>query len=222
LAPGTLVIFHTLQQRIFVAGNDKQMVNEQAALEYLKEKIKAFISIEADDMEAIVSQFECRKIAKDDFLLHEDEYCNFWGFIFEGLVRVYTYTEKAEEYTNGFAREGSFITESASFFTQSPALENMVALEDTLLIVTDYSKLQQLFNDYPVFEKFARILYESRLAEFKRRIHHRIHFDAQTRYLYFIENQPELARRLPLKHIASYLNITDSTLSRIRRKIVHS
>lgn len=106
-----------------------------------------------------------------------------------------------------------------SFYSQSPGLENLVALEDTVLLCTTHPRLQQLFADFPAFEKFGRVLYETILTQMKRRILYRLHFDAQTRYLHLLETQPDLLRRVPLKHLASYLNITDSTLSRIRKKI---
>lgn len=187
--------------------------------EELKSRIRAAVRVSEEELALIVSQFECRPIAKNAALLREGGRCDFWGFVQAGLVRVYTHTATGEEFTNGFAKEGAFITEAVSFYSQSPSLENMVALEDTVLVCTTYFKLQQLFADFPAFEKFGRILYEATLSQLKRRILYRIHFDAQARYQHLLATQPDLLRRVPLKHIASYLNITDSTLSRIRRKI---
>jgi len=207
---------------IALQGLQAMVKNETACFEYLRNKIRSLIAINDPDLETIVARFRYRKIAKDDMLLREGGQCDFWGFVHTGLLRVYTHTDTGEEYTNGFAREDSFVTESSSFFSQVPSLENFFALEDTEIVYIDHPKLQKLYLDLPDFNKFARILYESRLAEIKKRIMHRIHFDAQSRYLYFIKNQPELARRVPLKYIASYLSVTDSTLSRIRRKIVHA
>jgi CRP-like cAMP-binding protein len=196
------------------------MIIDKNHSQYLKQKINSLVSINDDDLDSIVSRFECRKIAKDDFLLREGERCDFWGFIFQGLLRIYMFTDAGDEYTNGFPKEDSLISEFAGFYTGTPSLENIVALEDTILLCVDQPALSKLFDEFPAFERYGRILYENTISQFKRRIHHRIRFDAQTRYLYFIENQAELARRVPLKYIASYLNVTDSTLSRIRRKIV--
>lgn len=198
------------------------MQQQQDSVENLEKKIRATVPIGEDDLRAIVSQFECRKIPKNGFLLKEGSHCDFWGFIDTGLVRVYSFTDTGEEYTNGFVREDGFITESVSFYTQSVSTENMQALEDTLLMCIDFATLQQLYDRFPAFDKFARILLEQRLVGLKRRILYRVQLDAQSRYLHFLETQPDLMQRVPLKYIASYLSITDSTLSRIRRKLLHS
>lgn len=198
------------------------MKDNKEFFEDLKERIRSLVWMDDNDLEAVVNQFECRKIVKNDFLLKEGDRCDFWGFVHTGLVRSYTYTDTGEEYTNGCIRENGFITESLSFFAQSKSLVNVVALEDTQLVYVNYIKLQKLYEGFPVFEKFARILYEERLAGMKAGILYRVQLDAKSRYLHFVKTQPELLKRVPLKYIASYLNITDSTLSRIRRKTLHS
>jgi CRP-like cAMP-binding protein len=198
------------------------MENRQSGFESLKTRIRALININDADLEAIVNRFEYRNTAKNDFLLKEGGRCDFWGFVDIGLMRVYSHINTGEEYTNGFAKEGGFITESMSFFTQSASLENFIAIEDTTIICISPLKLKRLYEDFPVFERFSRILYETRMVEIKARILYRVQLDAQSRYLNFIKTQPELIKRVPLKYIASYLSITDSTLSRIRRKTLHT
>ena len=192
-------------------------------MEYFEEitkRLRACEGMSEAEVTRITAAFDCRKFAKGALLLQEGSQCDFWGFVGVGLVRVYTHTATGEEYTNGFVREGAFLTEIVSFYTQSPSLENLVALEDTVLVYTTFSKLQKLFKESAAFEKFGRLLYEQLLTQLKQRILYRIRFDAQTRYRHLLETQPELLRRVPLKYLASYLNITDSTLSRIRRKLV--
>jgi CRP-like cAMP-binding protein len=189
-------------------------------LELLKARIRGAVRIDESELEEIVRSFEIRRFARDEYLLREGGRCGFWGFITEGLVRVYSITDAGEEYTNWFVREDGFIVEFLSFYLREPSLENVVALEDTVLVCVDYSALQQLYAASPAFEKFARMLYEQSFGEMKKRILHRVHFDAETRYRHFMETQPELLQRVPLKYIASYLSVTDSTLSRIRRKIL--
>lgn len=195
------------------------MKNKQDAVNQLKEQIRTRVQIDEDHLEAIASQFEWRTIAKNKFLLKEGDRCDFWGFVQAGLLRVYLVDSAGQEFTNGFYREGSLITESVSFFTASRSLESIETLEDTTLLCVNFSKLQKLYDEYPAFDKFARTLYEQLLVGLKTRIHHRVQFDAQTRYLHLMETQPELLQRVSLKHIASYLSITDSTLSRIRLKV---
>ena len=127
--------------------------------------------------------------------------------------------DSGDEYTIGCVLQESFITESLSFFKRIPSTINIHALEDSVLIFISFEKLQQVFLKFPGFENFARKIYEDRLATIKSRLLFRVQLDATERYRYLLKTQPELVKRVPLKYIASYLGIIDSTLSRIRRKI---
>jgi len=192
---------------------------DAVAFEFLKCRVNNYITLNDQEILDISKYFEVCSFSKNQFLLKEGHICDFWGFIQQGLVRSYSLTGDGDEYTLGCMYEGSFISESLSFSQRSPSLVNVHALEDTVLICISYAKLQELYIKYPIFEKIARMLYEERLASVKARILYRVQLSATERYIHFINTQPELIKRVPLKYIASYLNITDSTLSRIRRKI---
>jgi CRP-like cAMP-binding protein len=194
---------------------------DAAAFEFIKCKVSSYTTLNDQEIQSILDSFQVRFFAKKQFLLREGQICDFWGFVQQGLVRSYSLTTKGDEYTLGCIREGSFISESLSFSKRSPSCVNVHALEDTVLIFVTYAKLQELYLKYPAYEKFARMLYEERLASAKERILYRLQLRATERYIHFINTQPELIKRVPLKYIASYLSITDSTLSRIRRKISH-
>jgi len=188
-------------------------------LEFLRRKIRGFTEIPGEHLEEITGRFESRVFGKREYLLKEGETCNFWGFIQRGLIRSYSLDDGGEEYTIGCVPEENFITESLSFFRRMPSSVNIHALEETVLICISFEKLQQLFVQFPEFERLARKIYEERLATIKSRLLFRVQLDATERYRYLLKMQPELVKRVPLKYIASYLGITDSTLSRVRRKI---
>ena len=170
------------------------------------------------DIAQIISRFECRAFSKHALLLREGEPGDFWGFVQVGLVRLSTHTA-GDEYTNGFAREGAFLTDIVSFSTQAPSQENRAALEDTELLYLPHAGLQQVFQEFPAFEQFGRRLCEDLLVQIKQRVFHRIHAEAPARYRHLLHTQPDLLRRVPLNYLASYLSVTGSTLSRIRRRL---
>jgi len=190
-----------------------------SSITFLSQKLLAYADFTAEQLSKIVNHFEFCIYHKNQYLLKEGEICDFWGFIQHGLIRSYSLKDDGEEYTIGCIYEGSFISESLSFIKRIPSSVNIHALEDTTLIFISFEKLQQLFLKYPEFESFARKLYEDRLASIKSRLLFRIQLNATDRYCYLLKIQPELIKRVPLKYIASYLGITDSTLSRIRHKI---
>lgn len=153
------------------------------AFDTLRTAILSYVPMSATDLEGIAAHFEVRFFARNSFLLRKGQPCLFWGFVHEGLVRSYTIGRGGEEHTNWLIREGSFVTEYVSFLQRTPSQVTAHALEDTTLIVTDYERLQQLYE----------------------------------RYQYLLDTQPDLLLRVPLKYIASWLGVTESSLSRIRQ-----
>lgn len=190
-----------------------------STIAFLSQKLLAYADFTAGQLNEIVRHFEFCVYCKNEYLLKEGEICDFWGFIQDGLVRSYSLKDDGGEHTIGCILEGSFISESLSFIKRIPSTVNIHALENTTLIFISFENLQQLFLKYPDFESFARKLYEDRLASTKSRLLFRIQLNATDRYCYLLKIQPEIIKRVPLKYIASYLGITDSTLSRIRRKL---
>jgi CRP-like cAMP-binding protein len=189
------------------------------AITFLSQKIRAYADFTDEDLKKVLENFESRIYNRNQYLLKEGEICDFWGFIERGLIRSYSLKDDGEEYTIGCIPEDNFISESLSFVKRIPSSVNIHALEDTTLIFISYEKLQRLYLRFPEFERLARKLYEDRLASIKSRLLFRIQLNATDRYCYLLKAQPELIKRVPLKYIASYLGITDSTLSRVRRKI---
>ena len=184
---------------------------------FLRQAFGAYLPLEPAELALILPCFTLRRVAKNDFLLTSGNVCDFWGFVGHGLLRVYSTTEKGEDYTGWFVKEGDFLTEYASFHYQRPSLENIIALEDTELLVVNYAQLQDLYAQFPAFDRLCRRLYEKQMADIKQRILFRVRHPARVRYQQLLTQHPALVQRVPLKFLASYLGITDSTLSRIRR-----
>ena len=194
-------------------------MQEHESFETLRSKIRSLVQITDPDLDKILAYFESKTFEKNTHLLKEGNRCHFWGFIHQGLLRSYMYDAKGVELTNWLIKEGAFITDYPSFKTGSASVINVIALEDTTIVVTDFEKLQQLYTHFPLFEKFARILLENALMGVKERVAQRVHLTATERYQQLVQIQPDLLQRVPLKYIASFLSITESSLSRIRRNI---
>lgn len=194
-------------------------MSEKEMTSWLTKQFRQFIPLVDETAASIATNFSIRKVDKGELLLKEGQYGDWWGFVYQGLFRSYSYNDQEIEYTNGFFREGSFTCELISFSGAAVSHTSVVALEDSLILCVNKPTLDALFRNYPDFEKFGRILYEKLLVGYKQRNLFRVRLNARERYLHFIESEPELIKRVPLKYIASYLSVTDTSLSRIRRNL---
>lgn len=187
------------------------------AFDTLRETILSLVPMPPADLEGVVAHFDVRFVPRNGFLLRKGHPCLFWGFIHSGLVRSYTIGRNGDEHTNWLISKGGFVTEYVSFLQQTPSVVNAHALEDTTLVVTDYERLQRLYERYPLFERFARLRLEKAMVAIKENARRRAHQNATERYQHLLDTQPDLVQRVPLMYVASWLGITESSLSRIRR-----
>ncbi|MBB5646687.1 Crp/Fnr family transcriptional regulator [Pedobacter cryoconitis] len=194
-------------------------MSEKEITIWLTKQLRLFIPIKDNDAAQIASLFKFRTVSKGGYLLKEGQYGDWWGFVYQGLLRSYSCDANNIEYTNAFFREGSFTCELVSFSGAAVSQTNVIAIEDSHILCVNKPTLDRLFRNYPDFERFGRLLYEKILIEYKQRNLFRVRLNAHERYLHFLTHEPELIQRVPLKYIASYLNVTDTSLSRIRRKL---
>lgn len=151
-------------------------------------------------------------------LLHcEGTICNRFFIIHKGLARAYYYKD-AKDITAHFAIEKTTITAIDSFIQRKKSRYNIELLEDTSLSYINYDDWKKLLEDKPHYEKYARIFLENIYIDIAERIEDLLFYSAKERYEKLIQKFPTLQQRVNLGHIASYIGITQETLSRIRAK----
>ncbi len=165
--------------------------------------------------------FSSRKLLKNETLWKENEICTHLAFIKNGLV--YCYHNKAEkEIVTNLYFENSLFYDDFSFIRQEPCILTYVALETTELIVIPRIALYEMFDKYKSFERLGRMMVErNHTISMKEQLNFNGN-KAEKKYVSLAASQPGLIQRVPLKIIASYLNITPEHLSRIRKKLAVS
>ena len=158
-----------------------------------------------------------KTVKNGQLITRNGDRCSDMYFIESGLIRGFYYNEE-KEITNWFAREGEFATGFYSFITQTPSFENIEAVEDCELTQMPYRQLQQLYIHFPETERIGRLLTETYYIKLEGRLLGLQFTTAKERYDNLIKNNPSLVLRAPLGHVASYLGMTQETLSRIRAK----
>lgn len=169
-------------------------------------------------LDGIVAQFEERHFVKNEFLLKEGKVSNDYLFLVGGFMRAYTHDLSGEEVTTNFFTKNRVVFEAASFFMRTVSTENIQAVTDCQGFVITFEKLNMLFHTIPEFREFGRMMLVKEFAVFKQRTLALINQTAEERYANLILTNSELFQYAQLKHIASYLGITDTSLSRIRRE----
>jgi CRP-like cAMP-binding protein len=141
--------------------------------------------------------------------------CKTIYFVKEGAVRIF-YFKDATDITESFEFENAFVARAESLFTGKPSRKAIQALEDTVLIAIDSTKLFKLFDTHTDLERLFRKIIERSYVNTVNRIESLQFNTADERYKTLLNETPDVLKRIPLKFIASFLGITQVSLSRIR------
>lgn len=171
------------------------------------------ISREAEQAIADISSIVTVKKNKD--LQPIGHTCKTIYFIKKGVARIY-YFKDGIDITERFFFENSIIARVESLFTGKPSRKAIQILEDAEIIAINSTQLFKLYDAYPEIERLFRKIFESAYVETVNRIEGIQFHSAEERYCALISETPNILIRVPLKYVASYLGITQVSLSRIR------
>lgn len=144
--------------------------------------------------------------------------CKTIYFLEKGMARIFYFKEHVD-ITESFSFENQLVVRYESLFTGKPSKKGIELLEDSDIIAIDATQLFKLFDKCPDVERLFRKITEVALVEQINRIESLQFHTAEERYKSLLTESPDILKRVPLKHIASYLGITPVSLSRIRASI---
>jgi CRP-like cAMP-binding protein len=124
----------------------------------------------------------------------------------------------SHEVSSWFMKEGDVIISVESFFNQTQSYESIQSVEDCEVFCIDYNQLEDIYRTFPEFNFVSRILLQRYYTLSEQRLYSLRMQRSQERYDYLMENHAELFLRVPAKYLASYLGITEVTLSKIKSK----
>lgn len=175
-------------------------------------------SLSSKSREAVLSLCSLISIGKNQNLQEIGQKCRTIYFVKEGLARIY-YLKDGIEVTEYFAFENDLIIRAESLFRDKPSSKAIQALENTIFIGIPADELFSLFDQFSDIERLFRKIIEQAYVHTVNRIETIQFHSAEERYAQLLEEKPSLIQRIPLKHIASYLGITQVSLSRIRASL---
>ena len=184
----------------------------------VKKIFSRIIPVDEEYLDVFFAAFKPASYQKGDFFVKEGQVSRYIGFILKGCLMC-VYNKDGKEYIDEFSMDNEFISAYASFITGAPADKDIICLEDCDLLILGYSKLQELFEMNPAFERTGRLIAEMLFINWQQRAKSLLLDDAEGRYLKLIHNRPDLVQRVPQYLVAQYLGVSPETLSRIRRNI---
>lgn len=184
-----------------------------------KNFILGISSISTKSWDKLSTLFESRVLEKGDYFVREGQIAKELAFLETGIIRVFYRNEKGAEYNKQLLVNPCLIGGYASLITNSQAQINQQALTHCTIHVAQYSEIQACYSTFPEIERMARILAENLFVDKEQREIEIATLDAEKRYQIFKQKFPNIEQQIPQYHIASYLGITPTQLSRIRKKL---
>ena len=177
-------------------------------------KYVAFSDIEIDE---IYTQFTCKTVNKNEFILKEGQTCQSHFFVTKGLLRSFYIDPKGKEKITQFALENWWITNMESFTKETPSRSYIQAIDNTEILLINKNNLEKLYISHPKLERLFRLVTEELLINVQRRHDFYLEIKSKSKYDSFAKFFPNFMQRVPQYMIASYLKITPEYLSELRK-----
>lgn len=174
-----------------------------------------------DEVSIFASMLVVKELKKKEFFLHSGKIQKVLGFVTKGLIRSFYIDRNGNEITVGFYSEGDYATHYPAFITRQPSLYFIQCLEPTSFVCFSYEDQQSIYQQFPSFERYGRLVAEGYLKKQQSRIESFIFQTAEERYIDFVKHYPTLFNRISLSHLSSFLGIERQTLTRIRHKLAY-
>ena len=171
-----------------------------------------------EELEMIIPKFKRIEFKKNEYLLSEGNTASHYWFVESGYIRSFVIDFQGNDISTNFCTTGEIVIDWPSFFLRTPTRENIQALTDCVCWQLDFETFQSLFHGIKRFREQGRTTLVGSYFALKKHSLSLVADQAADRYQQLIREKPHLLQNVSLKHIATYLGITDTSLSRIRKE----
>jgi CRP-like cAMP-binding protein len=171
-----------------------------------------------DEIDMICTYFLEESLAREQMLFREGDRYKKIAFVTKGILRVYVTDGGGDEIVKNFVEEENFISDTESFDNNSPSVINVSAVTDCILLTLSKSDAEILSDRMPQWAYMMKMGAMQAMNDMIRKQNFLRIGNSIDKYNHFVKNFPALAQKVPLKYIASFLSITQSSLSRIRKQ----
>jgi CRP-like cAMP-binding protein len=185
----------------------------------LEQFIKSHGEIGEKELQQIIKLFKPIKTTRNEMLCNLGQVCKHFYFIKKGCLRLYEIDAKGNEVTGYFALENSIMSANTSFILEKPSRDCLVSLEPSELLVINRSDFYELVNTLPPLANVYHQFIEFAFIHSQMRIYSFLGMEGIDKLKWVMEHEPKLLSRISSKAVASYLGMTNSTLSKLRAKL---
>ncbi|MCU0434504.1 MAG: Crp/Fnr family transcriptional regulator [Bacteroidia bacterium] len=175
-------------------------------------------NFETEQHQLILSQFKHHTFNKNDFLIPYDQVAGYYFFLESGYARSYAMNPEGDDITTKFFGPGDIVIDWHSYFLKSKSRESIQAITKCTAWKIHFEDFMKLFK-IEAFREVGRTRLVNNYFELKSHSVSMIADPAKERYMNLVKAKPDIVQSVPLKQIATYLGVTDTSLSRIRKEI---
>ena len=184
-------------------------------------KIKSIIRLSKKAEEYLFSISTEKSLPKGEILVRQGLAVKKTYFVTDGCIRSYFIDKNGKEHTLQFAIKDWWISDFIAIYNKEIATLTVECITDSTIIEFSSRELDGIYSLFPEFEAFQRKNLERHVVSLHKRILNQLQLTAQERYDLFLKQYPDIEQYTPNYHIASYLGITQQSLSRIRAEKVN-
>jgi CRP-like cAMP-binding protein len=179
-------------------------------------RIKSSITLSSKAEEYVVSIGKEKSVSKGDVLIRQGQAVKNTYFVKDGCIRAYCIDKNGKEHTLQFAIKNWWISDFMAIYNNELSTLTIECITNSNIIEFNAKKLDGIYSIFPEFEAFQRKNLERHIVSLHKRILNQLQLTAPERYELFLNQYPDIEQYTPNYHIASYLGITQQSLSRIR------
>ena len=202
-----------------VSGNCKLKLRNLIIMDTNLEKfISKYVNLSDVELENITNKFKSRIVKKNNYLLRQGDTCKDLILVQKGCLRLY-YLKEDIEVSVWFAFQQSSAVEIYSFISENPSNYFLQAIEDSEVLYLSKTQLNELYQHQPKMQEMMRNFWEDVILNLISRFTALQKDSAEKRYIDLLD-KPDYLKTIPQKYLASFIGVTPTSLSRIRKQII--
>jgi len=188
------------------------------AVENIRNRMLQFTPFKRDELDDIITHFEPKKAKSKSIIIEQGSIARNVYFIVNGSMRFF-YNYNNNEITGAIFMNNEFVTPHDSFFSQTPTRYSLQAIEDTVMFELSFANYKKLKQKYSGVTDLTIKVLEKALSVTLTNKSLLLMMTHEQRYKKILEDKPEWILRIPDHMLASYLGITPTSLSRIKKRL---